>query len=274
MAKCSRCRRPADPYGRCRRRDCPGYRDLWAGDWSRVLLEALLELTDVALITVTAPGVEAGLTWDPDQCTHPPGDRCSGRKGCRVREDVAARWNQGMVDNWPRLHKLAAGRARRRTGRGSLVAAKDWERQERGVLHLHLVVPYGTPRERARADTYVAAVKERGAAYGFGYADLKRPAEGGHGGAAAAIYAGKYVAKATGEAMAAVRRPIYVGAFLTAISGTTMRALRWCRYLWRKLGVRLHGRELRFVIELVKAFPTIELVGPANLALPPPSLQS
>jgi hypothetical protein len=30
--------------------------------------------------------------------------------------------------------------------------------QERGLLHLHLVVPFATPRERARAREYVAAL--------------------------------------------------------------------------------------------------------------------
>jgi len=102
------------------------------------------------------------------------------------------------------------------------------------VAHLHLVVPYSTPRERARARAYVEALKEIAPREWFGFADLKSKGGPGRSPAAAAGYVAKYVAKATGEGLA-VKRPMYVGAFLTTRSRMTMRMARLKRYAFIRL---------------------------------------
>jgi hypothetical protein len=234
-----------------------------------VLMNGLRHCDDVALVTVTAPGTDFGLAWDPAGCSHPAGEKCSGKKGCRVVPHVADRWNANAESNFSRMHRAAAGRVRRRFGSGSLVAAKTWELQRRGLLHLHMVVPYRPGRERARADQYVTALKEIGGRYGFGFSDLKRPPRDHHGGFYAAAYAAKYVGKATSEKSHAVKRPAYVGRWLTALSGVTMRALRWRRYLYRKLQLPvIHLADLRGLIAWFSAFPDLELV-PDDPRAPP-----
>jgi hypothetical protein len=220
---CGRCSRPLSPFGRCRRRTCPGYRDLWAGDWQQVVLRNLLEVDHVALITITAPGADAGLPWDRDHCQHD--GPCSGRKGCRVLPAAAEAWNRTAPARRAQLHRAASERVRRRYGGGPIIAAKATEFQKRGVLHYHLVVDYTPGPKRARIDAYTRALKELAPLYLFGFVDLAKAFDG-RGGVRAAAYCAKYIGKATGESMTD-NRPMYVGRHLTARTGITMR---WCRY--------------------------------------------
>jgi len=230
---CRHCGLPLQRWGRCRRRLCPGYRDLWAGDWRRVIVTNLAPLEGVALITVTAPGADAGLAWDRSRCTHPDDVRCSGKIGCQVVERAARRWHRDHAQRWASLHRAAAGRARRIAGPGPIVLEKSWEVQERGVDHLHIVVPYHSPSDRRRVDEYVRALKELGPRYWFGFVDLRVFPRDRGGGLAAGSYVAKYVGKATWEATAPhVRRPFYVAPHLTRRTGVTMRACRYQRYLW------------------------------------------
>lgn len=68
----------------CKRRDCPGYVDLWMRDQSVRLLENLWRYEGaVCMVTLTPPGRDQ-LPWDRHRCTHPPGAACSGTLGCRV----------------------------------------------------------------------------------------------------------------------------------------------------------------------------------------------
>jgi hypothetical protein len=249
-SRCEHCGRKLDRWQRCRRRSCPANAWLWSQDWKHSLLMNLgLELQDVALVTVTAPGEDFGLVWDRDLCSHPPGENCSGLKGCRVKAEAAQRWNASCESDFSRLHRAASAFARRRHGAGPLIAAKAWETQARGVDHLHIVIPWRTPRERARGRAYVAALKDRGARYGFGYADLRLKFEGG-GGVRAASYLAKYVAKAAAPEMVK-RRPVVVGNFLTKLTGLTMRRLRWRRYIWHRFNFRPSCYELRPVVDLL-----------------------
>jgi hypothetical protein len=249
-------------WGRCRRRTCPGYAPLWAEDWRHLLMRCLLELDAVALVTVTAPGEDAGLIWDRSHCTHPPDERCGGPKGCRVLSEAAEAWNAQAESSWGKLHRVAAQVARRLCGPGSLVGAKVWETQERGVLHVHIVVPYATPVERARAKEYVAALESHSARHGFGWVSLRDRFDGRYGGARAAGYCAKYIGKAAGSEMA-VRRPVYIGSFLTQAAGLTMRLLRWRRYIFKRWGFRPGADELRPLVLLMQAFPSLEYVGTA-----------
>jgi len=234
---CEHCGGPLGRFGRCRRRTCPAYAPLWANDWRRVITAALELVEAVALITVTAPGTDAGLPWDRARCRHPEGVPCSGKLGCRVLEEAARAWNRSAEKRWAALHRAAAERARRRTGRrGDIVYVKGWERQKRGVDHLHLVAPYHTPGQRRLVEAYVRALKELAPKYCFGFVDLQRPLERGSNYRAAA-YIGKYVSKATFEQLAPyARRPFYVAQRLTQATGVTMRACRLKRYLYRVWG--------------------------------------
>lgn len=198
-----------------------------------VLAANVAPLQGVMLITVTAPGTDAGMAWDPDACTHPPGETCSGPKGCRVVKRAADRWHEDMQERWSKLHRTCAAVAARQTGRGPIVAAYAWEPQERGLYHRHIVVPFHTPRERARAQVYLAALKERAPAAWFGFVDGSKSWAGENGGRRAAGYCAKYIGKTTAEAaLPGIRRPIYVGAFLTTRSGVTMRFCRLRRFSW------------------------------------------
>jgi len=234
---CEHCGGPLGRFGRCRRRSCPAYRDLWANDWRKVFLANLELVEGVALITVTAPGEAEGLPFDRSLCRHGPDVACSGLLGCRVVEGAARSWNRSAEKRWAALHRAAAERARRRTGRrGWLVAAKGWERQKRGVDHLHLAVPYHTPSQRRLVEAYVRALKELAPKYCFGFVDLQRPVGRGSNYRAAA-YLAKYVSKATREQLAPyARRPFYVSQRLTQQTGVTMRACRLKRYLFRVWG--------------------------------------
>lgn len=243
-ALCRHCGLPLQRFGRCRRRLCPGYRDLWAGDWRKVLVANLAPVEGVALITVTAPGTDAGLPWDRSFCTHPPDEPCSGKKGCRVLERAADRWHRDHARRWRELHRAAAARARRLAGAGPIVAAKVWEVQARGLDHLHLVVPYETPSERRRADAYVAALKALAPRYWFGFVDMKATPRERGGGVRAAVYVAKYVGKATREETSPhVRRPMHVGLYLLRRTGVTMRACRYARYLWVMERLRRHSED-------------------------------
>lgn len=116
----------------------------------------------------------------------------------------------------------------------------EWELQRRGVWHQHFVVGMETAIERAWAFEYVAAMRELGPRYGYGYVDAKplrspQPAE------AAARYVSKYLAKwredgglEVSETVKSAGRSLltYVSLRLTAKSGCTMRALRNARLVW------------------------------------------
>jgi len=199
----------------------------------------------VAMCTLTAPGEELGLVWDREQCTHPGGVRCSGKLGCRVVGGAAEMWNERSRGWWRELNrraKLRADRAVKRLGsdyRGGLLMY-EWELQRRGVWHLHFVLGMETAVEQAWAFEYVAALRELGAVWCFGFVDAKplrspQPAERASG------YLSKYLAKwkedgsmeVTETVLAAGRTLLnYVSRKLTAESGITMRVLRDVRLAW------------------------------------------
>ncbi len=228
---------------RCGRRSCPSCGVVWLADTRIRAVAAGAELrTAVALVSVTAPGRDV-LPWDSS--------------GDRVQAAAAREWNRAAPANWSRLHACAARQAR-------LVAAdqgadwrllfKAWEYQRRGVLHLHLVVPAGTPGERRASEAYVSALVARASRYGFGFVDRgKLPERGARRSTRslspvlpgrAAAYVTSYVASSgagkggVGEVAAAQGVPgavLYVANVLTRASGVTMRSLRErrrvvCRY--------------------------------------------
>ena len=197
------------------------------------------------MLSLTAPGVEAGLVWDREQCTHAPTVKCSGTLGCRVVAGAADLWNEDSKRQWTRLNRVCKKRADSAIARlgadekfGLLIY--EWEFQKRGVWHLHFVVGMETGVERAWAFEYVKAMRHVGARYGFGFVDEKplhspQPAE------KAARYVSKYLAKwrddgelEVSETVLSAGRSLltYVSLKLTAKSGCTMRSLRNARLVW------------------------------------------
>ena len=214
---------------------------LWAGDQRvKLLVNVAAYGGDVALVTVTAPGRDQ-LPYD----------------GEMVERTARYRWNRSAPRRWRELHRAAAQIARRKHGRFALVAS-TWEYQRRGVLHRHVVVGCGTPRERAAADTYAQALYELRQAHGFGFVDRGRK----HGGRRSlelvpAERAGRYVAKylsPLGEhgkptISLTVREPdvpphvAHVSRRLTMGTGVTMRSLRARRrdYVFARRGCDANG---------------------------------
>lgn len=198
------------------------------------------------MLTLTAPGVDAGLVWDRAHCSHSADVACSGPRGCRVDPVVGALWNDASRKYWRELNRVCkqhADRELRRMGAESFkghVLAYQWELQARGLWHLHFVVGVETPHEAAWASVYVQTMRRLAPAYLFGYVDAKplkrpRPAE------LCAAYIAKYLTKrqrdgsfgATETVFTAGRTLLtYVSRQLTGQTGVTMRALRDVRLLW------------------------------------------
>jgi hypothetical protein len=250
---------------RCKSRRCTSCGVLWAGDVRRKIL-ANVEAYDgaVALTTVTAPGVEVGLQWDTRRCAHLGAHRHSGRRGCRVLEAAAKRWNQLARKEWTQLHRKASQRAAREAARigskGWGILARQWEFQARGVLHMHVLLPMATPRERRCSQVYVEALTEFAPRHCFGYVDrghrrLRTGTDSGRELAVveagkAARYLAKYIATLDlGSGKITLSETVrhadvpgqitYVSRRLTIKTGVTMRSLRRarCDYARSRMGL-------------------------------------
>lgn len=228
-------------YGRaavCRRRRCPGYSRLWAGDQRRKLVEnlAAYEGESVVLLAVTAPGADQ-LPWDEDHCRPLGNHRHSGSLDCRVHPLAAREWNQSASDRWRRLHRRAY-QAVRRHGVRSTLLVRAFERQRRGVLHVHPVLGFATPAERHAAHLYAGYLQQFAAHYGFGFTERRLRKLSAK--AAAAYLSTYFVTGRKGkeslqESVLAPDMPrsiIHVSTDLTQRSGVTMRELRFRRFVW------------------------------------------
>src|SRR5690606_23708628 len=86
----------------------------------------------VRMITVTAPGVDAGLPWDEDHCAHLGDHEHSGPLGCRVLPAAAAAFNERAPAWWSELHREARQAAKRAVGCATSLLVRDWELHKRG----------------------------------------------------------------------------------------------------------------------------------------------
>jgi len=127
--RCS-CGRPI-PEGvmRCSSRTCPEYAPTWTRDTRRRLMEN-----------------------DPRFCVHSPSQKCSGRLGCRVDPDAAEAFNKMAGKWWSELHRAAKTRADRPTEHKGKLLGRVWEKQKRGLAHVHGIVAVESPIERAWAE--------------------------------------------------------------------------------------------------------------------------
>lgn len=244
---CSDCGRAIPAWQkRHRARDCPGYSPLWAGDVRVKIFAALEAYSDsvpagvtpkVRMLTVTAPGADAGLVWDEDHCRHLGDHRHSGPLGCRVIRGAAAAWNEKAPSWWRDLHHEASQATLRAVGARPRMLVRPWELQRRGLLHVHPVIGCSTPIERRAADRYQQELVDRADRHGFGFVDRKQDVRDPR--ASAAYLSSYFVEGKKGkmtlrESVTTRAMPpsiVYVAPALSARSGITMRSLRLKRYL-------------------------------------------
>ena len=239
--RCS-CGRPI-PEGvlRCSARTCPEYAPTWARDTRRRLFVNLEQLKLSVMFSVTAPGADQ-YPFDPQFCSHSPSERCCGAIGCRVAPDVAAAFNLQAGKWWSELHRAAKVRADRATGFKGKIAARVWEKQKRGLAHLHGVVSVESPEHVRWAEAYISALREMAPRYGFGFVDgWQKVGRKFWPGVQAAAYLSSYFAGGRGRKMTITenvlagdlpRLVVFVGRDLTRRTGCTMRSLRHSRRLW------------------------------------------
>ena len=240
--RCQGCGRPLPAeVSRCSARTCPAFAPIWARDTRRRLLENLRIVPLTVMFTVTAPGADQ-YPFDPRFCSHRPVERCSGRRGCRVAPELAAAFNRRAGKWWGELHRAAKVRADRATGYKGRLLARVWEKQKRGLAHVHGVVAVATPAERAWAEAYVTALGDMAGRYGFGFVDgWEKIGRKFWPGVQAGAYLSSYFAGGRGRKLSITenvlagdlpRLVVFVGRDLTARSGCTMRSLRNARRLW------------------------------------------
>jgi hypothetical protein len=204
-------------------------------------LENLRLVPLTVMFSVTAPG--AGLyPFDTRFCSHSPSQRCSGRLGCRVDPAAAEAFNRHAGAWWSQLHRSAKVRADRATGYKGKLLARVWEKQKRGLAHVHGVISVQSWAERAWAEEYVTALKELAPRYGFGFVDgwQKIGRRFWPGDQAGAYLSGYFVSGKGGKAALTEnvqagdlpRVVVFVSRDLTGRTGCTMRNLRNARRLW------------------------------------------
>lgn len=238
--RCS-CGRPIPlEVRRCSSRTCPEFAPTWARDTRRRLMENLRLVKLSVMFSVTAPGADL-YPFDPRLCLHSPGEKCSGRRGCRVDPELAEAFNRRAGKWWSELHRAAKTRADRRTGRKGKLLVRVWEKQKRGLAHLHGVLSVETPADVAWARAYLTALRELAPRYGFGFVDgWEKVGRRYWPGTQAAAYLSSYFAgggrKASiTENVLAADLPqlvVFVSRDLTRTTGCTMRSLRNARRLW------------------------------------------
>jgi hypothetical protein len=240
--RCPGCSRPIpNKVRRCSSRRCPAYSSIWAQDTRRRLFENLKTLKLAVMFSVTAPGSDL-YPWDPESCLHAGGVKCSGDIGCRVNEDAARAFNARVSPWWSELHRVAKLRADRATGFKGTIAARVWEKQKRGLAHMHGVLSVSTPAELKWVETYVNALSDLAPSKGFGFVDgWEKIRTKVKPGVEAAAYLAGYFVKGKGRKASLtdnVRDPdlprllVFIGRGLTARTACTMRNLRLARRLW------------------------------------------
>lgn len=175
-------------------------------------------------------------------CRHGSRVKCSGKIGCRVNPFVTAAFNRRAGAWWSELHRAASVRAKRATGHKGKIATRVWEKQKRGLAHLHGVISVGTPQELAWAKAYVEALRELAPQKGFGFVDgWDKIGRKFWPGDQAGAYLSSYFVRGRGRKAPITenvlagdlpRLVVYVGRHLTQETRCTMRNLRNTRRVW------------------------------------------
>lgn len=239
ISGCGRCELAPDGVRRCSSRTCPEFAPIWARDTRRRLQENLRTVKLTVMFSVTALGSDL-YPFDPRFCSHRPVERCSGVKGCRVDPEAATAFNRRAGGWWSELHRAAKTRADRETAHKGRLLVRVWEKQARGLAHVHGVIGVGGAIEIRWADAYVGALREMAPSYGFGFVDgWRRIGRRFRPGAQAAAYLSSYFVRGSGRKASITERAgdlprvvVFVSRELTARTGCTMRSLRIARRLW------------------------------------------
>ena len=237
--RCTHCGRRT--YGRaavCRRRRCPGYAPLWAGDQRRKLFDNLgaYEGGSVVVLAVTGPGADH-LPWDERHCSALGEHTHGGPRGCRVDRLAARVWNETASERWRNLHRQVHLAVRRHNVRPRLLA-RVFELQRRGVLHVHPVLGFKTPAERHAAHLYAKYLFALAPRYGFGHTERKLQTRSAKRVAAylsSYFVSGKRGKLSLQESVMSPEMPhsiVWVSTELTRRTGVTMRELRFRRFVW------------------------------------------
>jgi hypothetical protein len=221
----------------------------------------------VVMLTITAPGEDFGLTWDPGMCSLRHRHTHSGPNGCRVLKAAADAYNRAAPGLYSRAHKVAWQAVYRECGPGALHRlAVVPELQKRGVIHWHIVLAFTTPRERRAARRYAAHLTRIAARSGLGYVDRKAlnaraKDKAGFPTIAAMTYLTKYLVKdvrgGLGEmirAGVAPERAVYISPRLTATTRCTTRNLRRRRALWVATRMTVSLQETEALVGLCSRF--------------------
>jgi hypothetical protein len=126
----------------------------------------------------------------------------------------------------------------RRHGVRPVLLARVFEKQRRGVLHVHPVLGFKTPAERHAAHLYALYLAELAGQYGFGFSERKLASRSPRRVAAylsSYFVAGKKSKLSLQESVMAPDMPrsiIHVSTVLTQATGVTMRELRFRRFVW------------------------------------------
>jgi hypothetical protein len=130
----------------------------------------------------------------------------------------------------------------RASGFKGKLAARVWEKQKRGLAHLHGVVSVESRAHVRWAEIYITALRELAPRYGFGFVDgWHKVGRKFWPGVQAAAYLSSYFAGGRGRKMAITenvlagdlpRLVVFVSRDLTSQTGCTMRSLRTARRLW------------------------------------------
>jgi hypothetical protein len=117
-----------------------------------------------------------------------------------------------------------------------------WEKQKRGLAHLHGVLSVESPAHVRWAEAYITALRQMAPRYGFGFVDgWHKVGRRFWPGVRAAAYLSSYFAGERGRKMAITedvlagdlpRLVVFIGRDLTQQTGCTMRNLRNARRLW------------------------------------------
>lgn len=255
-----RCPRATMWKASCKSRGCPVCGPRWARN-QRTKIASNLEYMGgkFATIAITGPG-KKGLPWDDHYCFVERGMRphkhSGSVHGCRVDQRRLREWCASLTYRWQRLRQAAQKATYEAVGERVWIVERVWEPQKRGVPHLHLVVPYGTPAERKVANVFRANLAKRSHDYLFGNVQAElHPISGEE----AARYLASYLAGRTRkknsirENIADPRLPkslLWETPVLSSVSesprmvawrerygiklgtGVTMRTLRRMRHLW------------------------------------------
>lgn len=226
---------------RCSARTCPEFAPTWARDTRRRLMENLSLAKLTVMFSVTAPGADL-YPFDSRFCSHSPSTRCTGAIGCRVDPVLAQAFNRAAGAWWSELHRVAKMRADRATGIKGKLLTRVWEKQKRGLAHLHGVLDVSSPDKRAWAQAYVTALRELAPSKGFGFVDgWPKISRRFWPGVQAGAYLSSYFVNGRGpkasitETVTAGDLPrlvVYTGRHLTRETFCTMRNLRRSRSLW------------------------------------------